>query len=352
MHCSGEGYGRFNERAANKQCLLCSAYDSGEEECGVCAFVKWRVSQTIYVLQHTPSRTLPIHLPPSFDARTHRTMAEVTNLPGVDRERREEWGPDTSNSMSEDMPQRHPSARSISSAMDPEPAHIDPYLAVRKMLWMLPDINDLVESAVERIQRVCAYNSVYFLKVVLDLQWTYLSLQPSPPEEVMLEKKHVMKIADFMATRMARRETEPGSLSRELQLRTLTSALMLLHRYEIRNLDDDTYAKLLHSVSERDSENEVRFLDGDNRGEYMAEGDIEYLALYACDLIRCLPPNKPDSEVLAEFGQPAVYFMIAAGMIVSAFFHGTSYSANGNRTWTRRLGAYQRSPCSNTSSTA
>lgn len=210
-----------------------------------------------------------------------------------------------------------PTAESQSDIMGPQPAFLDPYLAVRDMLWLLPGINDLVRNAVERIPRICAYNSVYFLKVVLDLQSTYLSLQPLPPDDRILEKQYVVKIADLMATRIARKGTELGSLSRELQLRTLTSALTLLHHHNVTNLDNDTYARLLNCVLDPDSEFEYRYHHFEP-GSFMCEGDIEYLVRYACDLIRRMPPSPEDSEILQPFGPSAIHFLFATGLVVSS----------------------------------
>src|SRR5690606_4568136 len=98
---------------------------------------------------------------------------------------------------------------------------------LRDLLWLLPGIDELVGTALGKMERACAYNSVYFLKVVLELQWAYLYLRPPPPHDVMLDRRHVHKIAELMSARMSRRERETGSLSRELQLRTLVAALTL-----------------------------------------------------------------------------------------------------------------------------
>lgn len=199
--------------------------------------------------------------------------------------------------------------------------YIEPYVAAKETLWLVPGINNIVRSALRRMEKAFAYNSAYFLKVILDLQVIYLGLSPAPAPDTVLDRKLVLRIAEIMAGRMARKDRDNNSPSRELQLRTLVSALSLLYQIKIGKLEDYTYAKLLKDVSERDSDNQTKFEEG--RGNYRrpSNGDVEFLVRYACDLIRCLPsdlPNFNDSNSQAM----NVHFLFAAGFIVSYLVSG------------------------------
>lgn len=197
-----------------------------------------------------------------------------------------------------------------------EPEYVEPYVMAKETLWLIPGIDNIVRSALKRMEKAFAYNSVYFLKVILDLQVTYLGLSPAPAADTVLDTSLVLRIAEIMAGRMARRDRDNNSPSRELQLRTLVSALSLLYQIRIEKLEDYTYAKLLKDVSERDSDNKTRFEEGRGNDGKPSNGDVEFLVRYACDLIRCLPsdlPNFNDSNSQAM----NVHFLFAAGFIVS-----------------------------------
>ncbi|RPA86284.1 hypothetical protein BJ508DRAFT_302185 [Ascobolus immersus RN42] len=181
---------------------------------------------------------------------------------------------------------------------------------LRDLLWYLPGIDELVGNALGRMERACAYNSVYFLKVVLELQWAYLYIRPPPPHDVMLDRRHVHKIAELMSARMSRRERETGSLSRELQLRTLVAALTLLTYLNTGNLDNDTYALYIKDLSEKDAEYEYQFHNGTTR-QVGCGGDNEYLLRYASDLVRCKAPDEFETMNTLEFR----HYMLAAGLI-------------------------------------
>lgn len=195
-----------------------------------------------------------------------------------------------------------------------EREYVEPYVTAKETLWLIPGIDNIVRSALRRMEKAFAYNSVYFLKVVLDLQVTYLGLNPAPAPDTVLDTNLVLRIAEIMAGRMARRDRDNNSPSRELQLRTLVSALSLLYQIRIEKLEDYTYAKLLKDVSERDSDNRTKFEEG-NDGR-PSNGDVEFLVRYACDLIRCLPSNLPN---FSDSNSQAmnVHLLFAAGFIVS-----------------------------------
>ena len=201
-------------------------------------------------------------------------------------------------------------SQSLTTIPEPPPVHEDPFLSVRDALWFHTSINDLVRIALEKMDKAFAYNSVFFLKAVLDLQVQYLALQPPPPAKVKLEFIHVQRIADILSVRLARREKDGSSLSRELQLRTLVSALTLLSQSKNFRLDNDAYASLLHRLSERDHDNLMRYSSA-----IFGCGDTEYLARYACDLVRCMP-NDFAMYQIGGFGSQAVHFMLAAGLVV------------------------------------
>lgn len=197
-----------------------------------------------------------------------------------------------------------------------ELGYVEPYVSAKETLWLVPGIDNIVRGALRRMAKAFAYNSVYFLKVILDLQVTYLGLNPAPAPDTVLNRNLVLRIAEVMAGRMARRDRDNNSPSRELQLRTLVSALSLLYQIKIEKLEDYTYAKLLKDVSERDSDNQAKFEEGRGNHGKPSNGDVEFLVRYACDLIRCLPsdlPNFNDSNSQAI----NIHFLFAAGFIVS-----------------------------------
>lgn len=194
--------------------------------------------------------------------------------------------------------------------------YVEPSVTAKATLWLVPGIDDIVRGALRRMEKAFAYNSAYFLKVILDLQITYLGLNPAPAPDTILDRNLVLRIAEIMAGRMARRDRDNNSPSRELQLRTLVSALSLLYQIKIEKLKDYTYAKLLKDVSERDSDHQTNFEEGKGNYGKPSNGDVEFLVRYACDLIRCLPsdiPNFNDSNSQAM----NVHFLFAAGFIVS-----------------------------------
>lgn len=196
--------------------------------------------------------------------------------------------------------------------------YVEPSVTAKTTLWLVPGIDNIVRSALRRMEKAFAYNSAYFLKVILDLQVTYLGLNPAPAPDTILDRNLVLRIAEVMAGRMARRDRDNNSPSRELQLRTLVSALSLLYQIKIEKLEDYTYATLLKDVSERDSDHQTKFEEFEGKGNYgkPSNGDVEFLVRYACDLIRCLPsdiPNFNDSNSQAM----NVHFLFATGFIVS-----------------------------------
>lgn len=184
---------------------------------------------------------------------------------------------------------------------------------LRDLLWFLPGINELVESALGRMERACAYNSVYFLKVVLEMQWAYHHLpEGRTPPSMLLDARHINRIVVLMSARMSRKERETGSLSRELQLRTLVLALTLVNHLSEGNLDNDTYALYIKDLSEKDAEYDYAFHNGTTR-RVGCGGDNEYLLRYAADLVRC---KKPD-EFETMNPQMFRHYMLASGLIVS-----------------------------------
>lgn len=189
---------------------------------------------------------------------------------------------------------------------------VEPYDTAKESLWLVPGIDRIVQNALKRMEKAFAYNSVYFLKVILDLQVTYLGLNSAPPPDTLLNTNLVLRIAEMMAGRMARKDKDNNSPSRELQLRTLVSALSLLYQVRIEKLENDTYAKLLKDISERDTDNQARFEEGNDGKPH--SGDIEFLVRYACDLIRCLPSDLPS---FSDMNSHTIHFLFAAGFIVS-----------------------------------
>ncbi|KAL7272547.1 SPS-sensor component ptr3 [Rhizina undulata] len=192
----------------------------------------------------------------------------------------------------------------------PAPAYLDLNVTVKELLWMLPGINEIVRSVLTRMEMAFAYNSVYFLKIILELQAVYVSSKLGPPPSAMLDVQLVLKIAETMAGRMGRREKEGTSQSKELQLRTLISALSLLNQLDIGTLDKETFAKLFKDISERDAENQAK--PNKEKGGIFCNGDNKFLVRYAYDLIRCMPNEFP---VFPELNSEAVYYIFAAGFI-------------------------------------
>lgn len=203
--------------------------------------------------------------------------------------------------------------RSLSTVPDPPVVYEDPYLSVRDGLWFHAGINELVRTALYKMEKAFAYNSVFFLKAVLDLQLHYLALELPLPPSVKLEPCYAERIAEILALRLARREKDNSSPSRELQLRTLVAALSLLDQQQWK-LENDAYAKLLDRISERDYENHTRYL-GEGLFSVLGSGDCEFLVRYACDLVRSMP-NDYQLRKIETFGSQAVHFMIAEGLVV------------------------------------
>lgn len=214
------------------------------------------------------------------------------------------------------------SSRSPSTSTIPSPPAIyeDPYLSVWDALWFHTGINDLVRIALYKMERAFAYNSVFFLKAALDLQLHYLALGLSISLSVQLDISYVERIAEILAVRLARREKDNNSPSRELQLRTLVSALSILSKQK-RKLKDEAYTTLLDRLSERDHENNVRYISeemlpafsGGDPPDY--GGDCEFMIRYACDLVRGMP-NDFGLHQFEGFGSQAVHFMFAEGLVV------------------------------------
>ena len=199
--------------------------------------------------------------------------------------------------------------------------YIDPLIAVKEMMWLIPGINEIVDDILDRMEKRSrfAYNSVYFLKVILDLQALYLPMKPAPESEIVLDVTRILRIARVLSGRLARKSNvghgqnyPSASLFRELQLRTLISALSLLYQY-FGTLNSDSYARLLRDVTEREAEIEARR----TREDYMETGENEFLTRYACDLIRCLPS---DLSGYRGCNQEAIHFLFAAGFIVSKLY--------------------------------
>ncbi|KAF8460629.1 hypothetical protein BDZ91DRAFT_738835 [Kalaharituber pfeilii] len=189
----------------------------------------------------------------------------------------------------------------------------DPFLSAKDALWFHTGINELVRIALEKMKKAFAYNSVFFLRAVLELQIQYLALKPFPPAAVILEIQYIQRIADIMSKRLARREKASSDLSRELQLRTLVAAISLLSQYPNFKINNDSYASLLNYVSARDYEDHVRYLT-EGCWNTLGNGDCEFLVRYACDLVRCMP-NDFAMFHICGFGPPAVHFMLAAGLV-------------------------------------
>jgi len=207
--------------------------------------------------------------------------------------------------------------------------YVDPFIAVKEMLWLLPGINGIVSSTLERMEKAFAYNSVYLLKIILDLQSQYLPLRPVSPE-AMLSEDGIIRIACVLSGRLAKKDGDASSLSRELQLRTLISALSLLHQLNSGSLDSDAYTKLLRNLTERDAHNKDKREKG--APDSFRTGENEFLTRYACDLVKCLQSDLP---IPRELNREAIHFLFAAGFIVSANEHtasGYSSAHTGVRT--------------------
>lgn len=189
--------------------------------------------------------------------------------------------------------------------------YVDPFIAVKEMLWLLPGINGIVSSTLDRMEKAFAYNSVYLLKIILDLQSQYLPLRPVSPE-AMLSEHGIIRIACVLSGRLAKKDSDAASLSRELQLRTLISALSLLHQLNSGNLDSDSHTKLLRNLTERDSHNEAKREQGGP--DSFRAGENEFLTRYGCDLVKCLQAELP---IPKELNREAIHFLFAAGFIVS-----------------------------------
>lgn len=191
--------------------------------------------------------------------------------------------------------------------------YIDPLIAVEETLWLREDVGQLVESTLDRMGRAFAYNSVYMLKVVLDLQSVYRLLRPPVPESKLLRLDLILKTAEVLSHRLTRKKKDNTALSRELQLRTLISALTLVSRLSTQKLACETYAQLLRDISETDADNGAIYM---NEGEDAIKvGDNEYLTRYACDISRGFPTDMPSS--FSEMNQEAIHWLFAAGFIVS-----------------------------------
>ncbi|KAF8537063.1 hypothetical protein BDD12DRAFT_888648 [Trichophaea hybrida] len=188
--------------------------------------------------------------------------------------------------------------------------YVDPFIAVQEMLWLLPGINDIVSNTLDRMEKAFAYNSVYFLKVILDLQVLYIPTKPTLPPEAILDENHILRIAGVLSGRLTRKESDSASPSRELQLRTLISALSLLYQLKVEGLNSDVYAKLLRDVTKRDAENEAKQANGGP--DSFRTGENEFLTRYACDLIRGLPSDLPTFK---DLNQEAIHFIFAAGFV-------------------------------------
>ncbi|KAI5780820.1 hypothetical protein EDC01DRAFT_256485 [Geopyxis carbonaria] len=183
----------------------------------------------------------------------------------------------------------------------------DPFIEVKDSLWLFPNIDNVVRHTLARMEKMFAYNAVYFLKVVLDLQSVYLPIKP--PKTALLDVNLVLEIAKVLSTRLIRRGSSTP-LSQELQLRTLISALTLLHQMGMEKLNSDIFAELLRHVSERDADNEAKVKEGKGSLDSV---DDEFLTRYACDIIRGLPTDLP--PMTKDLNQEAIHFLFATGFI-------------------------------------
>jgi hypothetical protein len=190
--------------------------------------------------------------------------------------------------------------------------YLPPFLAVQEALFLLPSINEIVKNTLERLELAFAYNSVFFLKIILDLQVLYIPLEAEVPKEAVLDVQHVLEIAAILASRLTRKESDSSSPSRELQLRCLISALTLIYRRGVKTVDDFRWSQLLMDITKRDAENERGRIRGEE--ETLRRGEQEFLTRYACDLVRGLPSGRPKGK---EVTQEAIHFIFAAGFIVS-----------------------------------
>ena len=189
--------------------------------------------------------------------------------------------------------------------------YVDPFIAVKEMLWLLPGINGIVSDTLDRMEKAFAYNSVYLLKIILDLQSQYLPLRPVSPE-AMLSDDGIIRIACVLSGRLAKKDRDAASLSRELQLRTLISALSLLYQLNSGNLDSDSHARLLRHLTERDAHNEAK-REKDALDSFRT-GENEFLTRYGCDMVKCLQSGL---SIPKDLTREAIHFLFAAGFIVS-----------------------------------
>ena len=189
----------------------------------------------------------------------------------------------------------------------------DPIAGVIDQLWLHRGINKLVQYALDKMERAFAYNSVFFLKTVLDLQAVYLMLNAPPPSETILNRKHVVKIAEIMTSRLPRKDKDGSSLSKELQVRTLVSALYLMNQSEDHTLDSDSCARFLKQIAEKDYSNWLEQCDNARSGT----ATWSWLIRYACDLVRTSPGTAAIHQ-MESFGSQAVHYMLAIGLVVSS----------------------------------
>lgn len=261
---------------------------------------------------HAPHRamgtvTLMPAVPPSPVHHAHAMYADDANNHVL-----REDGPALARPVAQRPPVHAPSAFAPPAHASPS-VGADPYVAIREMLWLLPGISEIVKNTLERMEKAFAYNSVFFLKSVLDLQSTYLTIRPRPEPAVVLDTTLVLRIAETLSGRLTRREKDVASPSRELQLRTLISALTLLYQRDEGKLDNDTYAKLLRDVSERDAENGAKHHQKAYENKFRT-GENEFLTRYACDLIRCMPSDI--DPLFEDLNSETIHFIFAAGFIV------------------------------------
>lgn len=210
--------------------------------------------------------------------------------------------------------------------------HLDLFGAAKEVLWMCSGINDMVKTALDRMEKAFAYNYVFFLKVALDLQTIYHSLSQQPPAGVFLETGLVLRIAKVLAERMVRKDKDGASPSRELQLRTLVSALSLLYQLRIGQLDKEVYAALLKGISERDSDTRAKCTNAAVGDSKNSNGDSEFLVRHARDLIRRMSNDLPN---FPRVNPQVTHYLFAAGYIVGLLSPGCAcaweLTADSNR---------------------